>query len=203
MLADPEARRAVITELALRLGDRLGRTGVMKCMYLLQTLAGLKLGYQFRLYTYGPYDGQVLDDLSVAEALGAVRSKAFEWQGGTGYVITAGPSAQVALNRARRYLDSADQAIDWVVDKFGSRAATELELATTIIFVDQASHRSDEKISTSELVRRVHDIKPHHILDKVEGVIAELNRDGFLKSLRHPERGASRGRAQLGLRSQS
>ncbi len=121
MLTDPEARRAVIIELAVRLSDRLGRTGVMKCMYLLQTLAGLKLGYQFRLYTYGPYDGQVLDDLSVAEALGAVRSKAFDWQGGTGYVITAGPSSEAALTRARRYLDSASKAIDWVVNKFGSQ----------------------------------------------------------------------------------
>ena len=184
MLTDPEARRAVIIELAVRLSDRLGRTGVMKCMYLLQTLAGLKLGYQFRLYTYGPYDGQVLDDLCVAEALGAVRSKAFDWQGGTGYVITAGPSSEAALTRARRYLDSASKAIDWVVNKFGSQPASELELASTVIFVDQAFHGSGEKISTAELARRVHDIKPHHGLDKIQSVIAELNGEGFLKSLR-------------------
>jgi hypothetical protein len=48
------------------------------------------LGYSFRLYTYGPYDSQILEDLKIAEGRGAILCRKFDWQGGTGYEIKAG-----------------------------------------------------------------------------------------------------------------
>ena len=49
----------------------LGRTAIVKLPYLFQELYGVSLGYDFRLYTYGPFDSDVLHDLGSAESLGA------------------------------------------------------------------------------------------------------------------------------------
>ena len=83
-------RVAVIAEFADKLSGKLGRTAIMKPMFFLQELKGLPLGYSFRIYTYGPYDAQVLADLKVAESMEAVRTEYFDWEGGSGYMIKAG-----------------------------------------------------------------------------------------------------------------
>jgi uncharacterized protein YwgA len=56
-------RLGILSELVARSNNKLGRTALMKLAFLLQTVRGVPLGYHFRLYTYGPYDGDVLDDL--------------------------------------------------------------------------------------------------------------------------------------------
>jgi uncharacterized protein YwgA len=68
----PYDRYALIAELAHR-SDSLGRTSLQKKIYLLQTLFYVNLGYDFTLYTYGPFTSEILSDLDVAEAMGAVR----------------------------------------------------------------------------------------------------------------------------------
>ena len=40
----------------------IGRTALMKYMYFLQTLRGVQLGYNFSMYSYGPFDADVLSD---------------------------------------------------------------------------------------------------------------------------------------------
>src|SRR5262249_12172233 len=41
-------------------GKSLGRTAVMKLLYFLSALRGVQLGYRFTLYSYGPFDSEVL-----------------------------------------------------------------------------------------------------------------------------------------------
>jgi len=36
----------------------------MKLLYFLQEWKGVRLNYDFRLYTYGPFESEVLSDLS-------------------------------------------------------------------------------------------------------------------------------------------
>jgi len=43
-------RRGVIVALTRRLNDKLGRTGLMKLIYFLQTVKDVPLRYDFRLY---------------------------------------------------------------------------------------------------------------------------------------------------------
>ena len=52
----------------------IGRTALMKYMYFLQTLRAVPLGYNFSMYSYGPFDSDVLADLSTAEAMNLVSS---------------------------------------------------------------------------------------------------------------------------------
>jgi len=68
-------RLGLLTELVARAPVKLGRTAVMKIANFLQTAKDVPLGYHFRLYTHGPFDGDVLNDLEQACAIGAVKSE--------------------------------------------------------------------------------------------------------------------------------
>ncbi|HMA70471.1 MAG TPA: hypothetical protein VKP67_03115 [Xanthobacteraceae bacterium] len=160
-------RRGVIVALTRRLNDKLGRTGLMKLIYFLQTVKGVPLKYDFRLYTYGPYDSQVLDDLMVTQALGGIRSRAFQWSAGTGYVLSEGEKASAVMQPASTAIAHINEDLDWVVGEFGSMSASDLEIASTIIYVDRDCEMSGEKISESELATRVQQIKRHHDKRKI------------------------------------
>jgi len=72
----PWHRYALIAELTQRLegkSSQFGKTSLQKIIYLLQELSGVTTNYQFSLYTHGPFTGQILGDLDLVEALGAVR----------------------------------------------------------------------------------------------------------------------------------
>src|SRR3972149_288481 len=101
-------REAVIAALAERSKSSLGRTAIMKLTYFLQELRGVPLGYSYRLYTYGPYDSQVLEDLKIATDKEAVTAQAFQWQGGIGYEIKPGKKAGEITKQAAEGLRNID-----------------------------------------------------------------------------------------------
>src|SRR5437879_1565040 len=82
----------------------IGRTAVMKYMYFLQTLRGWPLGYNFSMYSYGPFDPAVLADLNSAEALNIVETNSVQFAGGYGYRIKPGPRAEFAKENAGSFL---------------------------------------------------------------------------------------------------
>src|SRR5437879_13176120 len=85
-------RLAVITWLAENAGS-LGRTALMKYCYFLQIVCGVPLGYRFSLYSYGPFDSDVLSDLDVVEPMAGVKSSVEYFSGGYGYCIESGEHA--------------------------------------------------------------------------------------------------------------
>ena len=62
---------AILAVVKRRGRQGLGRTALMKFLYFLQQVRGVDLGYNFTLYTYGPFDAAVLEDLSSTTSLGA------------------------------------------------------------------------------------------------------------------------------------
>src|SRR5262249_28091602 len=138
----------------------LGRTALMKLCYFLQVLRRVPLGYHFTLYAYGPFDSSVLDDLAYTEFLGAVDEETVLLGNGYGYRISPGQDRERIKERARDFLTRYQQDIAWVMQEFGSRSATDLELLSTMVFVDQEAARKEESLPFSELVRRVLNIKP-------------------------------------------
>src|ERR1035438_8492020 len=92
-----DERLAVITDLCSRAPcGSLGRTALMKLCYFLQVLKGVPFGYRFTLYSYGPFDSNVLADLGTAESLGAVHSTVAYYSGGYGYNIQKAERADAA-----------------------------------------------------------------------------------------------------------
>jgi hypothetical protein len=154
----------------------------MKCIYFLQTLRDVPLGYHFRLYTYGPFDADVLSDLSLAERLGAIHSELLQYAGGHRYEIRAGDKAEQVRERARPFLDRYQDDIGWVVRSFGDRSARDLETVSTLVFVDRSAVEHGDRLTLDELVQKVHDVKPHLTVSEIEQDARTLKEQGLIEA---------------------
>jgi len=179
MSTTPKLRVAIIADFAEKLSGKLGRTAIMKLMFFLQELKGLPLGYSFRIYTYGPYDAQVLADLKVAESMGAVQSEYFDWDGGSGYLIKAGKKPALS-EEDKKLISSFQDEIGWVTREFGDLSATDLEVESTVFFVAKSAEREKQKVSLEIIARAVHAIKPHHSEGRILKHIERLQQRGLI-----------------------
>ncbi|MEJ1933447.1 hypothetical protein WDZ92_24875 [Nostoc sp. NIES-2111] len=151
---------AAITQLASKVGaERLGRTSLMKLLYFLQEVREVPLGYHFTLYSYGPFDSDVLSDLGTAEALQAVETEVVPFSGGYRYKIDAGPSAEFILKQKNEFLHRYSRDFDWVVDRFAAENPATLELLSTIVYADREEGAQADR-SLEVLADRVHRVKP-------------------------------------------
>jgi uncharacterized protein len=182
-------RIATITRLAEK-SSQLGRTALMKYFYFLQTLRRVPLGYSFSLYSYGPFDSDVLADLDATEAVGGVESQIVYYPGGYGYRIVPGAQTQGAKRWGADFLKQHETDIDWVIAEFGGLSSAQLELASTIIYSDREAIVKSEHLTASQLAQRVHDAKPHFSLAQILGLLQDLDNRGLLKSLKSPRRTA-------------
>ncbi|MEX2286553.1 MAG: hypothetical protein WD648_05635 [Planctomycetaceae bacterium] len=160
----------------------LNRTAIMKCAYLLQTIRNVPLGYHFTLYSYGPYDSDVLGDLDYAELLEAVTVKRVDHTGGYGYDIRAGAASDRIQQKATIFLQKYAEEIAWVLQEFGARSSAELELASTLVYADRETPVASQTIS--ELVRKVRDVKPHFAEERILVEAKALQEKKLLKSVR-------------------
>ena len=152
--------------------QKLGRTQVMKLFYFLQELKGVGLGYDFRLFTYGPFDAEVLGDLATACSLEVVAEQTVIYARGYGYDITPGKHAGRLSQELERAAPALASQVDEVVREFGSLGAAELELRSTILFVDRELGQAGTVATAQDVAARVRQIKPHFteatILDRIK-----------------------------------
>ncbi|MCK4593339.1 hypothetical protein KAU45_02470 [bacterium] len=148
-------RRAAVTDRQ----HRLGKTAVVKLMYLLQALEDVDLDYAFELYTYGPFTGEILYDLDVAERDGLLSIKYLPhaYDGHGGYDIKAKDV------REAKGLDSKTlEAIERVVGRFGDKSARDLELITTFIYLNRVAGLIGDKLK-----KGVKNVKPKYTPDEL------------------------------------
>lgn len=178
-----KARLALLPVLAEQArAGHIGRTALMKYMYFLQTVRGMPLGYNFSMYSYGPFDSDVLADLSSGEVLNVVTVTPIQFTGGYGYRITPGLRAEFAKGNARRFLVEHEEDINWLFSVFGQLNSAELELTSTIVYVDREFAKKKELVSVSQIAERVNEIKPHFTRKEVRGFVEELLKQGVLIS---------------------
>ena len=153
-------------------GSNVGRTAIMKLAYFLTALRGVPLGYRFTLYSYGPFDSAVLHDVDFASTLGALSTQPVRYPNGYGYSIQPGEAIEEVKALAHDFLQAHEADIEWVAQEFGNLTAAELELASTIIYMNQEPFGSP--IDQEELARRVHDVKPHFSEVRILSRIGDL-----------------------------
>jgi hypothetical protein len=176
-------RIGLVTALVSKAPRPPGRTSIMKWIYFLRTLRRVPLPYRFRLYTYGPFDSDVIDDLDYARFLGAVESTLVAYPGGRGYEYLPGPKAGEMERRANTFLTQHEEDIDWVLEEFGNRSAGNLEMSSTIVYVDRSLAERGMRSTFAELTRRVHAIKPHLSLDLIGDEARTLGERSLLKAV--------------------
>jgi len=161
----------------------IGRTALMKYMYFLQTVRKVGLRYQFSLYSYGPFDADVLADLSSAETLEIVNVTPVQFSGGYGYEIRPGRRAEEAKREIGSFLEQHEDDLRWLFAVFGGFNSAELELASTIVYVDREFAETKQAgASTEEIVARVREIKPHFAEAQIGRFVLQLLKERILTS---------------------
>ena len=171
-----EIRLAVFATMSDIAQRPFGRTALMKLCYFLQALKEVPLGYDFSLYSYGPFDSQVLSDLHTAETIGVLSTEIEHYPGGYGYLISPAGGARPVKDQAKNFLTKYSPEIEWTVQTFAHRSASDLELISTIIFTFQENPRKDD-VTLIPLVRAV---KPHFSVSQVENQIRWLRENNLL-----------------------
>lgn len=151
----------------------------MKMAYFLTVVKDVPLGYNFTLYSYGPFDSSVLEDVEYAEQLKAVTIR----RDGYGYRIKPGPELERAKSISQTFLSRYQDEINWVVSSFSNETAADLELASTIVYVDRANLARGKAETVADLAREVNSIKPHFPIDKIERRIESLRTSISLQSI--------------------
>jgi len=180
----PWHRYALIAELALRLQGKsrqFGKTSLQKMIYLLQELTEMPPDYKFSLYTHGPFAAQLLGDLDLVEALGAVKVQ-YVLSGYGGYQISPGTESKPIRDKAAVFLTKIQGAIDRVVDDFGAFSAKELELRSTIVYLDREMKRSKKDPGRSQFIGLVKRVKPRFSEEAIAEALDELQNKDYMET---------------------
>ncbi|MHB1036179.1 MAG: hypothetical protein ACYC35_18020 [Pirellulales bacterium] len=164
--------------------EKLGRTAIVKLLYLLQEVKGVPLGYDFRLYTYGPFDSEVLNDLETAQSFQALQIKTVFYPTGYGYDVRSGSKAAAVKARVAEWLASHESELAWAGENFASRSASELEIIATIVYVAREFARRSNPCGRVDLARCVRELKPRFSEDDVLEKCDEASNLGLLPSAR-------------------
>jgi uncharacterized protein len=148
----------------------LGRTAIVKLLYLLQEVRGVPLGYDFRLYTYGPFDADVLSDIETAQSFQALHVKTVTYPSGYGYEVSAGAKAAAIKESTADWMASHRPALAWAATNFAARSASELELLATIVYAARELAAKPTPYQLPDLAKRVGVVKPRfsesYVLEK-------------------------------------
>ncbi|HYM09630.1 MAG TPA: hypothetical protein VEU62_02795 [Bryobacterales bacterium] len=181
-MTDLDARSALIAYLAEQSPAKwIGRTALMKYCYFLQVLRAVPLGYNFSLYSYGPFDSAVLSDLGDAEALGIIEETPLLT--GYGYKIRNLVSEDDLHELAGGFLEEHKADIDWVAQQFGTQSASDLELDSTIIYIDREASEAGVQLPEGLLMQHVRDVKPHFAESEIRRHVLALKQKQLLVAL--------------------
>jgi len=163
----------IIADLAFKLKDispQFGKTVLQKLVYILQEIYNVPCDYDYILYNYGPYCGELAEDLSFFSSMGGVK---VEWNKSGGYRILPAVKTEHFRQRAKDFLDKYKNEISEVIKNFGWMTARDLELRSTIIFVYKESVRQNN-MDKENITSRVKDIKPHFTQEEISSALEQL-----------------------------
>jgi uncharacterized protein YwgA len=161
----------------------LGKTAMMKMVFLLQEVYKMPLGYGFEIHIYGPYTPEVMSDIEIADSMGYLSVEAEKRL--TSYVYKLNPTDKTGqiLKTAEKFLDEYAAPIDAAIVLFAGKTARELEMLTTIVFLYKIYVFNKLDVSIDDIANNVRDIKPHLELDFIKGGYRELEGLGIFSKL--------------------
>ena len=179
----PWRRYALIAELTKRFSassQQFGKTALQKLVFLLQEIYGADFGYEFELYSYGPFTAELLGDLDVVEQLGAVKIEPVQSYTG-GYIINKTDRTDILIKKSPEDFNGpiSDVFNDLERD-FGNLTARELELRATIVFIERSYQKKGESISKGSLIKIVNEIKPKYKNEEICEAITELSKNTYI-----------------------
>jgi hypothetical protein len=82
---------------------------------------------------------------------------------------------------SRKLAQPIREKIERVARDFGQRSAADLEMASTILFVERHHERAGQPVDDETIVHQVREIKPHSTEDRIRAEVSRLQKLGYLK----------------------
>ncbi|MEO8659505.1 MAG: hypothetical protein ABI693_13615 [Bryobacteraceae bacterium] len=124
----------------------------------------------------------MLADLGTAVNLDGIHSEIQYNSIGYGYRLEPGERAEKLEESGGEFIREHMDALEWVLAEFGTHSSSDLELESTIIFLDCEAAKKQDVVSVSTLCQRVREVKPHFGEGYVIGKISELQGKGLLRA---------------------
>lgn len=174
-------RMGIISEITKK-KPGLGKTAMMKYIFLLQKVYKVPLGYDFEIYTYGPYSSEVMEDIDFAKHQDIISMEMVTYPTGyIGYSLTPSANTEKIIKEESEFISNYQEPIKKMIALFGNKSAKELELATTIIYLYQTYTANNWACNLREVSKNVHEIKPHFDISTIQEEYQSLDELGILK----------------------
>ena len=167
-------RLDIIHELALK-NAGLGKTAMMKYLFLLQNVYKLPLNYSFEIYTYGPYSSEVMEDIDFANRKKLISVETDTSSKYVGYIIKASDTRP-----DNQFAEKYQGEIKELLELFGHKSAKELELLTTIVYLYGIAKKNAWDCGQDAIATDVHEIKPHFDINVIKREYENLDENGIL-----------------------
>lgn len=162
---DEKAKFGVIAWILSRLDEKrlyYGTVIAQKIMYFLQEGFGVDLGYHFYFYHYGPYSDELDRDLKIMK-LYQIISIGYDPKE-LGYSIKLESEANIYLDYAKPIINKYSKNISEVVELFGNLRPADLELLSTIHYVNT----NNKKLRKITRIEKVQKLKPKFSIDTIK-----------------------------------
>ena len=173
------SKRLAIISKIVTMDENLGKTAMMKYIFLLQQVYKVPTGYDYEIYTYGPYSSEVAGDINLASDFGIIEATYSSKH--AGFELKPTSQTKSYIDKEKDFIDEHSGSISEVIELFGRKSAKGLELSSTIVYV--YSNRSFNKWGTSfeEVTNYVKAIKPHFDIEAIKAEYMNLESLGILK----------------------
>lgn len=169
-------RKNVIIKM-LQVHPGMGKTAVMKTIFMLQQVKHIDLGYEFSIYTYGPYNADVMEDIDELVSDGFLSSNAYLYKDYIGYKLSATDSGAKAVQNLK---DEDATALKEILNFVKGKNAKELELYSTIIYVEDWYLKNEKTNNMDAIIKKVHELKPHFTEKAIQKAYTCLSEASFL-----------------------
>lgn len=120
-----------------------------------------------------------MDDLDYVSYLGGVSVTVDP--SSAGYIISPSHKAAVIKEKANDFLSTYQPQIEKMLVEFGSKCVRDLELCSTIVFVDRDAVSSRREMRRDDFVKEIKNIKPHFSIEEIEKALSELEGRGYIE----------------------
>ena len=143
----------------------LGKTAVMKVLFILQEVKGIQTGYDFSIYTYGPYSSEVMEEIDQLVSSDLISCMMYPSHTYIGYKLTLQEKGKAMMPCLS---DIESNAMTDVIQFEKDKSAKDLELYSTIIYVDRLFKKNSWEFAIEDLAQKVHEIKPHFTIRRIQ-----------------------------------
>lgn len=176
------SKRMSLISKIVELRPSLGKTAMMKFIFILQQVYKVPLGYDYEIYTYGPYSSEVMEDIQLASDYNAISINTVRFPSGhLGYELKPTEKTKSIVEKEQNFVQNHNDSISAVVRLFGHKTAKELELSSTIIYMYSNYCHNEWDNSIYEIAQSVKNIKPHFDIELIKEEYTQLKNLGILE----------------------